>query len=95
MIVNDIDIDSNTPDSWDCQSSSYLYPSAGHVITDNLIVITDARVRNIISKCPKYRFPSKIVSEYDQKIPQSQTADNPVAPRGRAAQPLRDTRNTK
>ena len=26
-----------------------------------------------------------IVSEYDQEIPQSQTADNPVAPRGRAA----------
>ena len=25
-------------------------------------------------------------SEYDQEIPQSQTADNPVAPRGRAAQ---------
>ena len=29
----------------------------------------------------------KVVSEYDQEIPQSQTADNPVAPRGRAAQP--------
>ena len=27
----------------------------------------------------------KIVSEYDQEIPQSQTADNPVASRGRAA----------
>ena len=26
----------------------------------------------------------KIVSEYDQEIPQSQTADNPMAPRGRA-----------
>ena len=26
----------------------------------------------------------KIVSEYDQEIPQSQTADNPVTPRGRA-----------
>ena len=28
------------------------------------------------------RFPmySKIVNEYDQEIPQSQTADNPVAP---------------
>ena len=37
-------------------------------------------------------FAAKIVSEYDQEIPQSQTADNPVAPRGRAAQPLRDTR---
>ena len=35
---------------------------------------------------------SKIVSEYDQEIPQSQTTDNPVAPRGRAAQPSRDTR---
>ena len=30
----------------------------------------------------------KIVSEYDQETPQSQTADNPVAPRGRAAPPL-------
>ena len=38
--------------------------------------------------------PLKIVSEYDQEIPQSQTADNPVAPRGRAAQPSRDTRKT-
>ena len=36
----------------------------------------------------------EIVSEYDQEIPQSQTADNPVAPRGRAAQPSRDTRKT-
>ena len=29
---------------------------------------------------------TKNSSEYDQEIPQSQTADNPVAPRGRAAQ---------
>ena len=34
---------------------------------------------------------SKIVSEYDQEIPQSQTADKPVAPRGRATQQSRDT----
>ena len=38
-------------------------------------------------------YPS-IVSEYDQEIPQSQTTDNPIAPRGRAAQPSRDTRKT-
>ena len=37
---------------------------------------------------------SKIVNEYDQEIPQSQAADNPVAPRGRAAQPSRDNRKT-
>ena len=36
----------------------------------------------------------KIVNEYDQEIPQSQAADNPVAPRGRAAQPSQDTRKT-
>ena len=29
----------------------------------------------------------EIISEYDQDIPQSQTEDNPVAPRGRATQP--------
>ena len=37
---------------------------------------------------------SKIVSEYDQEIPQSQTADKPMAPQGRATQPSRDTRKT-
>ena len=57
-IVNDID--SNTPSSWDCQNSNYLYPSAGHVIIGNLNVIPDARVRNFISKGPKYRFFSNI-----------------------------------
>ena len=36
----------------------------------------------------------KIVSEYDQEIPQSQTAGNPMALRGRATQPSRDTRKT-
>ena len=40
-------------------------------------------------------FPgANIVSEYDQEIPQSQTADNPVAQRGRAAQPSQDNRKT-
>ena len=37
---------------------------------------------------------TKIVSEYDQEIPQSQTAGNPMTPRGRATQQSRDTRKT-
>ena len=37
---------------------------------------------------------SKIESEYDQEIQQSQTADKPMAPRGRAKQQSRDTRKT-
>ena len=38
---------------------------------------------------------SKIVSEYDQEIPQSKTAGNPIAPRGRAPQPSRDSKEDK
>ena len=34
----------------------------------------------------------KKVSEYDQEIPQSQTADKPMTTRGRTTQQLRDTR---
>ena len=36
----------------------------------------------------------KIVSDYDQEIPHSQTADKPMTPQGRATQQLRDTRKT-
>ena len=53
--------------------------------------------RNHMGQHTRFRYLSpirKIVSEYDQEIPQSQTADNSVAPRGRAAQPSRDTRKT-
>ena len=39
-------------------------------------------------------YTPKILNEYDQEIPQSQTADNPMAPRGRAAQPSQGTRKT-
>ena len=42
----------------------------------------------------RWLVPPKIVSEYDQEIPQSQTADNPKAPRGRDTQPSRDIRKT-
>ena len=48
----------------------------------------------ILSQSHRREGKPKIVSEYDQEIPQSQTADNPMAPRGRAAQPSRDTRKT-
>ena len=37
---------------------------------------------------------SKIVCEYDQEIPQSKTADNPMAPRGRTTQPVKTSPGT-
>ena len=41
-----------------------------------------------------FAYVAKIVSEYDQEVPQSQTADKPMAPRGRATQQSQDTRKT-
>ena len=45
-IVTDLSIDSNTPDSGDCQNSFFSYPPAGHVINDST-------VRKIIYEGPK------------------------------------------
>ena len=53
----------------------------------NLEATTDQRLLRPLLK-------SKIVSEYDQEIPQSQTADKPMAQRGRATQQSRYTRKT-
>ena len=53
----DIDIDSNTPM---IVKIIIMYTSARHVIVGNLNIIPDERARNIISKGPKYRFPSNI-----------------------------------
>ena len=36
--------------------SKYVYPAAGYVITGNLKIISDSRIRSIIAKGPKYRF---------------------------------------
>ena len=58
-----------------------------------MVILTAFEYSLIKVKCSKM-VVSKIVSEYYQEIPQSQTADNPVAPRGGAAQPSRDTRKT-
>ena len=46
-----------TPDTKD---SKYVYPVAGHVITGNLRIISDSRIRSIIAKGPKYSFVAKI-----------------------------------
>ena len=56
-LVSDLDIDANTPDS---KESKYSYPAVGHVMTGNLKNLSDSRIRSIICKSPKYRFPSRI-----------------------------------
>ena len=38
----------------------YCYSAPDHIIIENLKIFPDSRIRNIISKGPKYRFPSNI-----------------------------------
>ena len=57
-----------------------------------------AQFINLISHYKKIGCNSNVlhkkVNEYDQEIPQSQTADNSIAPRRRATRPSRDTRES-
>ena len=53
----------SNPCTWEgrvCKESKYTYPAAGHVVTGNLKIISDSRIRSIICKGPKYRFLSRI-----------------------------------
>ena len=56
-LVSDLDIETSSPDSWDCKYSKFCYQPAGHIVTGNLKIITNSRIRSVISKGPKYRFP--------------------------------------
>ena len=44
----------------DIETSRKVYPSAGHVIADNLKIISYSRIRSIIAKGRKYRFPVQL-----------------------------------
>ena len=58
--VANLDIDTKTSDSLDCKNSKFCFEPAGLIITGNLKIISDLRIRSIISKGPKYRLPSQI-----------------------------------
>ena len=45
--------------SCDCKDSKFIYSVAGHIITGNLKIISDSRIRYIDSKGPNYRCPSR------------------------------------
>ena len=52
-LASDLDIHANTPESWDCKYSKFIYPAAGRIITGNLKIISHSRIRCIVSKNPK------------------------------------------
>ena len=59
-LVSDLDIETSSPDSWECKDSKFCYQPAGYIITGSLKIISDSRIRLIISKGTKYRFPVHI-----------------------------------
>ena len=67
--------------------NSYWWYHILDLFNNSLVYITTFFIFCYLLNQNSSLIESKIVSEYDQEIPQSQTADNPVAPRGRAAQP--------
>ena len=59
-IVADLNINDNMPETCECAASKHCYKPAGHIITGNFDLIKDKRLRNLLSKGPKYRLPSLI-----------------------------------
>ena len=55
-----IDTDTIEPTTCDCSNSKFYYASAGHVITGDVNVITDRRLRNLISRGSKIWLPGPI-----------------------------------
>ena len=51
-----------------CSSSTYLYSPAGHVVTGNLNIVENLKLRDIISKGPKYREPTTFSWKYHFKL---------------------------
>ena len=46
--------------SCDCHSSRFNYSPLGHVITGDLNIVSNPKLRDIFRKCPEYRLPQKI-----------------------------------
>ena len=55
-VVEELDVNSGTKDiSCDCSKSKYCSEPAGHVITGDLTIVRDAKLRGLIEKGPSFR----------------------------------------
>ena len=50
----------NNPSQCECNTSSHLYQPYGHVITGDLSIIPNSKLRDLIAKGPKYRQSCKV-----------------------------------
>ena len=56
----------NNPTQCECNTSSHLYQPYGHVITGDLSIIPNSKLRDLIAKGPKYREPYKV--DWDKNL---------------------------
>ena len=56
----------NNPSQCECNTSSHLYQPYGHVITGDLSIIPNSKLRDLIAKGPKYREPCKV--DWDKNV---------------------------
>ena len=50
----------SSPHSCQCETSKFCCKPHGHVIADDLLVMENVKLRELVSKGPKYREPNKI-----------------------------------
>ena len=50
----------STPQTCQCKESKFCYEPHGHVITGDLRVIENAKLRELVAKGPKYREPNRV-----------------------------------
>ena len=56
----------NNPSQCECNTSSHLYQPYGHVITGDLSIIPNFKLRDLNAKGPKYRDPCKV--DWDKNL---------------------------
>lgn len=58
--VADLNLNDPSQDSCNCSTSPFCYLPSGHIITGDLNIIDDYKLRNLLFKGPKYRLPDEI-----------------------------------
>ena len=58
----------SSPHSCQCETSEFCYKPHGHVVTGDLMAIENVKLRELVSKSPKYQEPNKINWSATEKI---------------------------
>ena len=60
-----LDFDVGTGDMCcDCSTSAFCYELVGHIVTEDLTIIRDAKLRALIGKGPSYREQNFVVRQW-------------------------------